>query len=190
MPQSISFDLDGTLVDTVDMNRQCYIIAGVNPPDDFFGRPWQEWLPAVCMQQGKNINVVRARKRQAYAQWVAQHGVRRLAPSFLINEMVKRNSIVSVITGASAENAWLMLDFLGLSPKLVRLNSAAREVKYAWIMKQIPGHLHIDDDDTLIKALPKRRGILYHPGLSVDDLRNKIEETWTPLFSPPAVAND
>lgn len=37
------FDLDGTLVRTREANLEAYRSLGVDPPQDFDVRPWQEW---------------------------------------------------------------------------------------------------------------------------------------------------
>lgn len=41
------WDLDGTLINTRQANYLAYKSLGINPPDDFHVRPWQEW----CTQE-------------------------------------------------------------------------------------------------------------------------------------------
>lgn len=43
----VSFDLDGTLVNTRSLNREAYRRAGVEIPDEAWGLSWREWLPDV-----------------------------------------------------------------------------------------------------------------------------------------------
>lgn len=53
-PQVWCFDLDGTLLDTAEMNRQAYQAVGVKIPQSAAGLSWQEWLPEYC---GGNIEI-------------------------------------------------------------------------------------------------------------------------------------
>ncbi len=49
-----AFDLDGTLVDSRATVLQAYRLVGVEPPPDFFYRPWKEWLHDEEKHQQKN----------------------------------------------------------------------------------------------------------------------------------------
>lgn len=49
-----AFDLDGTLVDTKELIIASYKRVGVTPPEDFFGKPWQEWLDDEEKHRQKN----------------------------------------------------------------------------------------------------------------------------------------
>jgi len=48
------FDLDGTLVDTREANRQAYLRAGIEPAHDFHQIPWQRWTVKEIHDQ-KNL---------------------------------------------------------------------------------------------------------------------------------------
>lgn len=53
-PSIWAFDLDGTLLDTMELNRQAYATVGVTVPTEAAGLSWLEWLPA---QVGGNVEV-------------------------------------------------------------------------------------------------------------------------------------
>lgn len=48
------YDLDGVLADTKEFVLQCYRSAEVEPPDDFWGKPWQSWLDDPAKHDLKN----------------------------------------------------------------------------------------------------------------------------------------
>lgn len=47
-PSIWAFDLDGTLLDTAELNRQAYETVGVKIPTSATGLSWTEWLPEYC----------------------------------------------------------------------------------------------------------------------------------------------
>lgn len=62
MRQSIwAFDLDGTLIATMEINRQAYETVGVKMPARAAGLSWVEWLPEYC---GGNYDIAATLHRQ------------------------------------------------------------------------------------------------------------------------------
>jgi FMN phosphatase YigB (HAD superfamily) len=57
------FDLDGTLFDTEHRVRQAYLDAGVDMPDDAWGKPAVAWLPAL---KGSHWKQYHQRKTELY----------------------------------------------------------------------------------------------------------------------------
>lgn len=55
------FDLDGTLLNTAELNRQAYETVGVKIPNYAAGLPWTEWLPEYC---GGNVEIAATIHRQ------------------------------------------------------------------------------------------------------------------------------
>lgn len=56
-----AFDLDGTLLDTAELNRQAYETVGVKIPASAAGLSWVEWLPKMF---GDNYEVAATLHRQ------------------------------------------------------------------------------------------------------------------------------
>ena len=74
MRQRWVFDLDGTLIDTREANLGAYRAAGVEPPEDFAVRPWQDWCDPVT----HNV------KGALLPKFLANHG--RVLPALKILE--------------------------------------------------------------------------------------------------------
>jgi len=48
-----AYDLDGTLVDNKAAVELAYRLAGANPPEGFFGKPWHTWLDNDLIHRAK-----------------------------------------------------------------------------------------------------------------------------------------
>jgi hypothetical protein len=95
-----AFDLDGTLADTREAVTIAYRSVGVEPPPDFFGKPWREWLTDAALHEAKN---------QVYRE-IAPHYIK---PTPLVKLFKLTGGMI--ITGASAEAANVVLRALHLS---------------------------------------------------------------------------
>lgn len=60
-PSLWAFDLDGTLLNTAELNRQAYETVGVKIPVSAIGLSWTEWLPEYC---GGNYEIAATLHRQ------------------------------------------------------------------------------------------------------------------------------
>lgn len=68
----IVFDLDGVLLDTREIVRRSYLLAGVHMPHDAWGRPWQEWCDEEVHDLKNELYVHEVRHaRPLPAYWVA-----------------------------------------------------------------------------------------------------------------------
>lgn len=65
-PQTVSFDVDGTLVNTRELNRLAYESVGVSIPDDAWGKPWHEWLPRVTGLRSHDACALHSTKIKRY----------------------------------------------------------------------------------------------------------------------------
>lgn len=99
-----AYDLDGTLVETREAVLAAYRAVGVEPPLDFFGKTWREWLDDPTLHAAKNeeyLKIIRT------------------------TDLVRATQIVSlflitggfIITGASRKAATAVLDHIGLRPQ-------------------------------------------------------------------------
>jgi len=130
----IVYDLDGTLIDTHEAVRQAYLVAGVEMPDDAWGKTWQEWLPDFQKHNLKNL---------AYPEMLRKYA----KPLPLYYDAIKSRD--AVLTGASREAVYAIKKiFPGLRIAMMR---ATRKRKLAWLRRQRvsiskPG-IYVDDDE-------------------------------------------
>lgn len=99
-----AYDLDGTLAHTREAVLEAYRAAGVEPPPDFFGKPWREWLQDEEVHRLKNAY---------YAQFCTKH----IKPTRLVDLYYRTGGIV--ITGASREAAEVVMTTIGINPEIV-----------------------------------------------------------------------
>lgn len=78
MKTIVAFDLDGVIIDTMELVRECYMRAGVIPPDDILSHPGHKWL---FEQVGTgDVSAVYARKNKNYLTELARGRVKLLPP--------------------------------------------------------------------------------------------------------------
>lgn len=94
-----AYDLDGTLADTRQAVLLSYRAVGVEPPPDFFGKPWREWL---------NDEDLHRRKNEVYAEYVRTH----VKPTRLVDTFKKTGGFI--ITGASYRAAHMVMSSIGI----------------------------------------------------------------------------
>lgn len=94
------FDLDGVLVDTRDAVCQAYKQAGVDMPDDAWGKPWTDWGPDYCKQNDLDPDIVHRLKNHWYSR-EAQNLVRGLPPLWVAHELYEDDRDVRILTAAS-----------------------------------------------------------------------------------------
>jgi hypothetical protein len=103
------YDLDGTLADTKEAVVEAYRSVGVEPPEDFFGKSWQEWL----FNSDGSLNVeAHTRKNEAYVHMLQHnpHLIRRLPMA----DLAERTGGV-ILTAASPQSASAVCAVLNLS---------------------------------------------------------------------------
>lgn len=154
-----AFDLDGTLVDTKDAVLRAYRAVGVEPPEDFFGRTWREWLTDEDKHEAKNLiyvkNVGRWTKRLGLMD--VMHDLRK---EKAFQHRSEPQNMVYVLTGASHDAAKAVLNHHLSYPQLnhEQLHTGLRMEGKAAVLndlqkKQTSEHLshsygiYFDDDE-------------------------------------------
>src|SRR5690554_4950980 len=124
--RSICFDIDGTLVDTRELNLRAYAQVGVEIPDDAWGRRWQEWLPEVVGDPDRAIELHCARIARELSH--QERGPVR----------------VYLLTGASTWPVLKIIQRLDIHPNRLfsNLNYAARQ---RYLEKMPGGTPYLDD---------------------------------------------
>jgi beta-phosphoglucomutase-like phosphatase (HAD superfamily) len=144
-----AFDLDGVLIDTREAVRLAYRAAGVDMPDDAWGRPAFEWLPDLC---GKAAGRVHVRKNEYYPALLAEHG-EVLEMALRARLLVETGQPTGVLTGASSEATEAALALLrlrlGFEMPIIR-TSCSRQDKIdtlAGLAVRYPQGVYVDDQD-------------------------------------------
>lgn len=88
----IVFDVDGVIADSRRLVRECYDDAGVDMPDDAWGRPWHEWL---------DDEHVHARKNQLYIEAVKAGRLPILDGAEVVRHFLAQEARVGFATGSS-----------------------------------------------------------------------------------------
>lgn len=96
-----AFDLDGTLARTREAVLLAYRMAGVEPPPDFFGKPWKAWLSDEDAHRRKNL-------------FYEQLAPAMIHPTNIVD--IYRRTGGAIITGASASAVRTVLRAIGLIP--------------------------------------------------------------------------
>lgn len=92
----VVFDVDGVLVDSRQAVYESYREAGIEMPDDAWGKPWYQWLPHVT----KNPSGIHELKNAAYLRRIANLPL--LSGADVAQRLVKDKSCkVAFVTGAS-----------------------------------------------------------------------------------------
>jgi phosphoglycolate phosphatase-like HAD superfamily hydrolase len=187
--RSVSFDVDGTLIDNQRLVRQAYEDAGVKLTDGewnaCFGKTFSEWLVEWCDGDYERAWNVHRAKNQRYHELVAELEPTSdvvLPPTLLAHEMLVQRAEIYVVTGASNVAAVTVLQFLGLELIHPAYVTAALSIegKISWIQEL--GTIHIDDDERIVDGL-RENGypfvIHYRIGDSLQNLRTAVEALWT-----------
>jgi hypothetical protein len=103
-----AYDLDGTLAHTRDAVVTAYRRVGVEPPSDFFGKTWAEWLPNLV---GSIVGARRIHdaKNVEYLQ-IVRDGL--IAPTRIRDLALTTGGVI--VTGASSEAAHAVKEAIGL----------------------------------------------------------------------------
>jgi phosphoglycolate phosphatase-like HAD superfamily hydrolase len=146
--RSICFDIDGTLVDTRELNLRAYAQVGVEIPDDAWGRRWQEWLPEVVGDPDRAIEL-HERKTSIYVDLILASTVAdiELPCARIARELSHQEHgpvRVYLLTGASTRPVLKIIQHLDIHPNRLfsNLDYAARQ---RYLEKMPGGTPYLDD---------------------------------------------
>lgn len=136
------FDLDGTLVQTRAANLAAYKELGVEPPEDFHIRPWQEWCT-------KEVHDAKGQIIARYLQ-VAAHAT----PLMPVYDQIG----TAILTNASDE---VVHTLCGMFETLRRATivQLKPDQKVAWLRKRPPGFYFDDSIPTVLKVREQTRWV-------------------------------
>lgn len=121
MLRSLWLDVDGTVVDTRELNRTAYAEIGVEYPDDAWGNRWEHWLPRVTGYPLEACEVLHRAKMEVYLTLISKTDLRELLlpPGRLAYaHLVRGRGPVRYLTAGSARTATVLLARLGILGRL------------------------------------------------------------------------
>jgi phosphoglycolate phosphatase-like HAD superfamily hydrolase len=186
--RSVSFDVDGTLIDNQGLVREAYERAGVKLTDEqwaqSFGRTFTEWLVDYCDGDYTEAWSVHRRKNEEYAKLMAVVTLTTqvLPPTLLARHLLRIQQEVYFVTGASNVAANTVLNAVGLGDVHPAYITAALSIedKISWIQEL--GTVHVDDDVRIVDGLLEMGYpfiVHYAIGDSLQDIRVAVEALWT-----------
>lgn len=185
--QSISFDIDNTLLYTKPLVRDCYESAGLSFTDDewnnVWGRPWADWLPELAGDDLKAYEI-HTRKNRMYVDLLETSHVAilgRMPAARLAAELIDRVYCeVTFITSASSIAARAVLDYLNLPLEQLTCTGISRNEKVRYANNRAPRHVHVDDDFTVTDQLGAA-GIHSTLAKTYDELKAEVFDAWMRL---------
>lgn len=171
----VAFDIDDTLVSTRGMVETAYAEQGITMPSGAWGRPWNEWLPAVAGSIDAALDIHKA-KTEAYVDILRTVDLPVLPPVGLARHLVADGIVeVGFLTGASREVARMILTRLGFDLDMLKGAGLGRTHKLGMLFDERRTVVYVDDDPEMIH-LCKLTTIhtVHYDGQTLDEL---MEET-------------
>jgi hypothetical protein len=128
------YDLDGTLVDSGRAVLEAYRAAGLEPPQDFWGKPFSAWSDDWRAHDRKN---------ELYPEMLQKYGKR--LPCADLMEITGGH----ILTGASREATLYALQFLNLSSACLGIYHGCDDAEKFRRLEQLRRFgegIYVDDD--------------------------------------------
>jgi len=138
------FDLDGTIVDTEAYAREAYVMSGVTPPDDFFGKPWHVWLPdKVGAERAAMIHDAKAQK---YIDLLSHAVLHALPAAQAVRDLFNIGWEVGVITSSCQDSLGIALRAVGVADCVTfRASRVAPQLRPTMLNEVAPRGIYFDD---------------------------------------------
>lgn len=183
MKHSVSFDIDGTLIDTKQLNRDAYYQVGVDVPDYAFGLRWQTWLPNVVGSMSK-AEEIHTRKVRIYIAKLRDVNINHyiLEPTYLARSLLRRTDIeVKFLTSGTVTTANIILQRLNIrAPLAGNLSYEARRLLlHSSVLGTNGSVVYIDDlADNVRRLTDDVLGLTAIQFIDQDNdtLRNQVQE--------------
>lgn len=158
MTQLVCFDVDNTLANTAQLNRDAYHQVGVEMPDGAWGLPWQEWLIDLVGDQA-GATLVHEIKTTLYEELLTQVTLEELSLSaaHVARELERHTEIrVTYLTAADTRTARRVLRKLELrGPVVGGLTYAQRSSILRETVGNVSELTYVDDNVTTVKQLAR-----------------------------------
>lgn len=154
----VCFDLDGTLVDTLELNRQAYAALGIKMPREAWGQRWQAWLPQAVNKDWHEASVIHSLKGHLYADLIETCDIEQitLPAARVARELLEQGLTVWCLTASARYTASLLLERLDL-PILKEANLAYEARRNALVSFQREHGVvgYVDDSEENISRLTR-----------------------------------
>ena len=134
-----SFDLDGVIVDTEQAVREAYKIAGVDMPEDAWGRGAGNWLEEAAGSP-ERAAAAHLMKQEVYPRMLEEH-CKLLAGHVLVHELLGAGHEVIVVTLASLRSAKDALAVVQLADKVQVYSTTDKNT----VLHSVRPAFHVDD---------------------------------------------
>ena len=140
-----AFDLDGAMIDSRRAVEEAYRRVGIVMPDDAWGKPGVEWLPALT----DDPVWTRALKNQEYVVTIHEYG-QRLAGAEVFRRLRTEGVECWIVTAASRWAAMIACDFLDL----LTWGQVVSTQDKALTLRSMNPVCHVDDRDVVACPVP------------------------------------
>lgn len=183
MTRCLSLDVDGTVLDTRELNRRAYEEVGVTVPEHAWGLRWEAWLPTASGYELEEAALLHRAKVEVYTRLLE---TTELEPLLLPPGRVARAHLargfgpVLYFTAGSRSTTTLLLARLGI------LGHVEAELDYDRREKLLtsvpPGSAYVDDRlDTVVRLRHGPAGALNVIHFSGQSYERLLEELlWKP----------
>lgn len=179
----VLFDLDGTLIDSADVIKECYRIAGANPPDNIFEHEGHAWLREQFYHHTKHITRVHTHKNREYIRWHQENEAKYLPPYDVAQYLSNHHHKIGVLTGAPHGTCITLLQhhydmwksFTYLRDGL-RTNNKIQQMKLITRLEPKIGKFIYIDDQPLKTRLPREWSFIQYTGQDPDTLLEMIQK--------------
>lgn len=181
----VAFDLDGVLVDSVQVVRDAYLGAGVEAPENIFALEGVDWItPQLDPDYGDdNTLVIRDIRRMKNVKYLRDIGKARLLPPYRVARRLRRSGHTCVILSGAPVGAidqvqrrhgWTWpfvagMDGLRTSVKQTIMLSLARDLG----PQERP--VYVDDQEVMV---PEPWRLVWYRGQSEDELMEEMRNKW------------
>lgn len=183
MRHCVSFDIDGTLINTEELNKRAYKLVGIDMPDYAWGLRWQTWLIDIVGSKERAMEV-HTSKVHAYAELLRDVKISNviLEPTYIAREMIRRPDIqVQFLTAGTTMTANIILQRLGLRPTMAgNLSYEARRLAlHSTVLGSNGAVVYLDDNPENIRRLAEDvplLSVIHYTGQTANELRTKVQD--------------
>lgn len=180
------FDVDGTLVDTKDLVFRCYASAGVEMPDDAWGKPWNDWLIDYFDGDEAKARKAHKTKQATYLSTLDYTDLDALPPTNVAMTLhLAELATVGFLTGAMRAPALKILAGLGFDLANHAFGcgmNVHQKVSTLRLFAQRYRVMYVDDDPdvcTLMRETIPEVHVLHYSTQTFDQLMEDVD-AWTP----------
>jgi hypothetical protein len=174
-------DVDGTVVDTRELNRYAYRLAGIEIPDLAWGRTWYEWLPGLVGDLREAVRI-HDEKIRVYSELVDECNAGKLAlpMTWVLQDATLAELDTCCLTASSLRTARTLLERLNVTSPLVASLSYERRLEtLRGLLRADAPLVYVDDDERTVDRLGSDLpgiNVVRYTGQTYTQLRHEVLE--------------